>query len=92
MHGSYTSFVFSPSKPLLFIRHFSFACLVLAFFFYVTILIVTIQVKPLNYVGLFLCLGQVQPCSPGASPGIKVLSLLLQVRKNQESSADSSFL
>lgn len=32
MHGSYTSFILSPSKPLLIIRHFSFVCLVLVFF------------------------------------------------------------
>lgn len=64
--------------------HLPVWCLLFFFFFYVTILIVTIQVKPLNYVGLFLCFGQVQPCSPGASPGIRVLSLLLQIEKPGE--------
>lgn len=82
MHGSYTSFILSPSKPLLVIRHFSFVCLVLVFF-YVTISIVTIKVKPLNYMRLFPCFGQVQLCSPGVSPYVKVLSLLLQVEKQK---------
>lgn len=60
--------------------HLSVWC---SYFFYVTILIVTIKVKLLNYMGLFLCFGQVQLCSPGVSPYVKVLSLLLQVEKQK---------
>lgn len=53
MHGSYTSFIFFSLGASLFITHFSFVSLVFVFF-YVTILIVTMKVKSLNYAGFFL--------------------------------------
>lgn len=61
-------------------------CLFGACICYATILIVTLQVKPLNYVGLFLCFGQVHLCSPRGGPCFKVLFLVTgrKTRRVQE--------
>lgn len=67
MHGSYTSFILSPLKPLLFIRHF-FICLFRACVILCHILtVVAVKVKSLNYICSFLlwaganCADQGQP-------------------------------